>query len=443
MSIPLKIATWNVEKAAPGRSKRTKVVIEALAAVEADIVILTESHLQLAPSKTHVLAASSAAAPDRAGDQRWVCIWVRMHLRHTALPLSGEPERSAATRVVLPNGETIVVVGTVLPWRSDKRSPSARGAQAFVQSLAAQSEDLARLRSAQPDELLCFAGDWNQELSQKPKVGTAAGKNALEQFLVRHELVAVTAGSRDPLEARGWRASIDHIALSRKAASRANDASVWPECWPLPPDWPDHHGVAITLAPAHAGTPAPAGPDIRTVRDHIAWSYANLARAHAALGSGATTYSRTHHMIRARLFKGLRTGATQMRTIMDDEATKLHYPTVCCYCGGAEKLSLDHLIPRIKGGADSADNLIWACRSCNSSKGDRDLLQWLKGSGRFPPLLLLRRYTKLIARFCENEGLLDLPLGEALRAPLPFRLDLLPAEFPELQSLKLWITPPR
>ena len=184
-----------------------------------------------------------------------------------------------------------------------------------------------------------------------------------------------------------------------------------------------------------------SGPAINSVRDHIAWSYANLARAHAAVEAGATSYDRTHHMIRSRLFKGLASGKMQMRSLYDDEEVKFQYPQACCYCGTTEKISIDHLIPLIKGGADYSDNLVWACRSCNSSKRDRDLLDWSQNKGRFPSILLLRRYTKLIARYCEHHGLLDLSLAEASQHQLPFKLQLLPYSFPDLGSLVLWVSP--
>ena len=48
----------------------------------------------------------------------------------------------------------------------------------------------------------------------------------------------------------------------------------------------------------------------------------------------------------------------------------------CVYCGSGEMLSLDHVIPRSKGGTDSAENLVAACQPCNSSKRDRDLTEW-------------------------------------------------------------------
>lgn len=41
------------------------------------------------------------------------------------------------------------------------------------------------------------------------------------------------------------------------------------------------------------------------------------------------------------------------------------------YCGSIRHLTLDHVIPRSKGGQHSWDNVVTACDSCNSMKGDR------------------------------------------------------------------------
>ena len=182
-------------------------------------------------------------------------------------------------------------------------------------------------------------------------------------------------------------------------------------------------------------------PDIDIVGDHIAWSYANLARADAALQDGATSYKTIHHMIRAKLFKGLKTGTMAMRTLYDDERIKMTMPRVCSYCGSEDNLSVDHLIPRIKGGADESDNLILACRACNSSKQGRDMLVWMDKKDAFPSIWLLRRYLKLVARYCEDNDLLGVPLPDALKRDLPFDLTLLPHVFPPLTELRLWVSP--
>lgn len=44
----------------------------------------------------------------------------------------------------------------------------------------------------------------------------------------------------------------------------------------------------------------------------------------------------------------------------------------CQYCGGHAE-NLDHVIPRAKGGTHTWDNLVAACKRCNSKKADKML----------------------------------------------------------------------
>lgn len=43
----------------------------------------------------------------------------------------------------------------------------------------------------------------------------------------------------------------------------------------------------------------------------------------------------------------------------------------CQYCGSSKHLTLDHLLPRSRGGESKWQNLVTACSRCNSRKGDR------------------------------------------------------------------------
>lgn len=50
---------------------------------------------------------------------------------------------------------------------------------------------------------------------------------------------------------------------------------------------------------------------------------------------------------------------------------------LCAYCGEPSKLTMDHVIPLTGGGAHDAGNVVGACFSCNASKGNRPLEDWL------------------------------------------------------------------
>jgi 5-methylcytosine-specific restriction endonuclease McrA len=45
----------------------------------------------------------------------------------------------------------------------------------------------------------------------------------------------------------------------------------------------------------------------------------------------------------------------------------------CQYCGSTRNLTIDHVIPRSRGGQDTWENLVSCCDKCNVSKGDKYL----------------------------------------------------------------------
>ena len=47
----------------------------------------------------------------------------------------------------------------------------------------------------------------------------------------------------------------------------------------------------------------------------------------------------------------------------------------CQYCGSTKHLTIDHVIPRSKGGTEDWENLVVACSQCNTRKGDKLLEQ--------------------------------------------------------------------
>ncbi len=148
----------------------------------------------------------------------------------------------------------------------------------------------------------------------------------------------------------------------------------------------------------------------RTVGESLFWSYANLAMAFTGDRHDKPKYQQIDYIVRNKLYYGLLRGTHQIATFLKDEMEKLDASDACCYCGSQSYLTLDHLIPQFKGGKHSADNLVVACRSCNSSKNALDLMEWMAKKKKFPPLRLLRRYLKLAIQYCVENGLMDVML---------------------------------
>ena len=179
--------------------------------------------------------------------------------------------------------------------------------------------------------------------------------------------------------------------------------------------------------------------EITTVGELLHWSYANLAMAHSAITSKADKYGTRHYMVRSRLYKGLNNQTMNIGPLADDERLKMILPQACCYCGSREYLSVDHLIPTKRGGANTGDNLVWACRGCNNSKCAHDALEWLAAKNQFPPILLLRRYLKLAVEMSRERNVMTILVTAA--PDVPFSLAAIPTSYPLPSQLKLWIVP--
>lgn len=58
----------------------------------------------------------------------------------------------------------------------------------------------------------------------------------------------------------------------------------------------------------------------------------------------------------------------------------------CCYCQrrlDRENMTLDHVVPKSRGGDDSIENLVPSCHPCNGSKSSldaEDFVDWLNSS---------------------------------------------------------------
>jgi len=57
----------------------------------------------------------------------------------------------------------------------------------------------------------------------------------------------------------------------------------------------------------------------------------------------------------------------------------------CGYCGRPKPSTLDHVVPRAKGGKTTKNNLIGACGACNLEKSDFSWFEWFRGQIYWTP----------------------------------------------------------
>ena len=55
----------------------------------------------------------------------------------------------------------------------------------------------------------------------------------------------------------------------------------------------------------------------------------------------------------------------------------------CAYCGSVENLTIDHIVPRSKGGPDFSKNCLCACHDCNQDKAHTPVEQWYRSQEFF------------------------------------------------------------
>ena len=78
----------------------------------------------------------------------------------------------------------------------------------------------------------------------------------------------------------------------------------------------------------------------------------------------------------------------------------------CVYCGDNNRktLTLDHVIPQSKGGKDAWDNLVTACRRCNSEKSNLTLEEYGKEipQPRRPHYLMMMKQVHYVPKEWED-----------------------------------------
>lgn len=143
---------------------------------------------------------------------------------------------------------------------------------------------------------------------------------------------------------------------------------------------------------------------VKTIRELIYWTYAEQVIAPSA------GFAKNYRFIMSR-YQKLKKGEIVMcspEVDVDQERFGKYKDDRCDYCGAEGELTIDHLIPLHRKGPDSQANKVQACKSCNSSKSDKDIFYWygLERKEEIPGHVL-SKYLKLVYDYHEKQGNLD------------------------------------
>ena len=158
--------------------------------------------------------------------------------------------------------------------------------------------------------------------------------------------------------------------------------------------------------------------------ENVLWAYASLQMLGATLGTGEQSFGRRAYMVRAKAYKAYREGRWQVHDMYRLNMEKMRHADVCWYCGcrvNARELTADHVFPRAKGGTDEMENILFVCRSCNSSKGKRDLMEWMFDNNRMPSYRVMEHYLKEVYFHAVDNALMDFPANDVAMKDLPFK----------------------
>ncbi|WP_339269498.1 HNH endonuclease [Paenibacillus sp. FSL W8-0187] len=71
---------------------------------------------------------------------------------------------------------------------------------------------------------------------------------------------------------------------------------------------------------------------------------------------------------------------------------------ICLWCG-RHATTVDHIIPSSKGGSDLPQNLIASCSECNTKRGNRSALSYLKENAHSVPNLMKLCWRIFLAKY--------------------------------------------
>ena len=163
--------------------------------------------------------------------------------------------------------------------------------------------------------------------------------------------------------------------------------------------------------------------DVHTIRDLIFYQYSKLiCRSAFKIPDGMQAKGKHYGFIK-NSFRDLQSGVKKWSDIIREDLQFMEIDKKCIYCGSEENATKEHIVPKsllIKVECATCDhiqgihNLIWACKSCNSSKGTQGLYEFYRSKHPFEkkffdliPPLAEKKYLKTMYCCHECAGTLE------------------------------------
>jgi hypothetical protein len=126
---------------------------------------------------------------------------------------------------------------------------------------------------------------------------------------------------------------------------------------------------------------------VKTIEEEIFYEYAKLISRSA--------FGKVNYQFVSNRFKALCSGEIEMSGTIREWEKESELAKACVFCGSTQNLHRDHLIPRSRGGSDSADNMVWSCSVCNQARGNKGIFEWLGLKGKEAiPRIVAGKYLK-------------------------------------------------
>ncbi len=249
MSNGIRIATWNLDRSGIRGKARLAPQLEFLKSVDADILVLTETHELVKPfGYDYYLASERDPGYHKVGES-CATIWSRFPM--TEIPTATENRYfTVCAEIQGPPGiGNVIVYGTIITYHGDGVSqcvPVWSRHRAAVKSQVAEWNALALRYS---NRMRVVAGDFNENLDGRRWYGVADAKEALTVGMLAADMHCPTAAPDLSLfNSPGSlsRSTVNHVCVSNGKA-KVTGVQAW-EGTQAGVALSDHNGILVDFA---------------------------------------------------------------------------------------------------------------------------------------------------------------------------------------------------